>query len=1124
MKPSHCALVLPFFLVLQLATPVLADQAPVSAGLLEATNGLTPNLEGRMDKALRYHAEGSDFVIHNGVEYFNRPLYGGNTAFRVDGGDKPEFSLYLPGRGGNLRLGLKTTGGTIWLNEAASITSRYRPGELLYTLSDPLLGDKGRIELEVLAYHQTDGLIVRAQAFDLAKGAELLVAFGGGNGQRGARDGDIGTESVPISQYFQFRPEFAAKDRYQTTANGFVVDGATAQITAVISEPATVSLADAEGWAQPEALLASSADAALKVAVGRVPLNRKPVLISLQVTRNTGGTEPETYRNVTTRAEDETEDVKALSLLPAFSAAELPQQLEATRAHFDAIRNRVQIDTPDPYLNVAMGALNIAADALWDEPQGAIMHGAIAWRAKLLGWRGPYALDALGWHDRARRNLDLWTANQNTDPIPDHLPPADEENALSRSEAALHSNGDLSNSHYDMNVGFFDAMFRHILWTGDLDYARRVWPVIERHLAWEQRMFRREIGPYKLPLYEAYASIWASDSVQYNGGGVAYQSAYNVYHNRMAARIATLIGKDPAPYLKEADLIERGMRAHLWMPEQGAFAEYKDIIGDQLVHPSYGLWSYYHTVDSGVPTPFEAARMSADLTHHLKPIPVKGPDVPADRPYYMLPTTNWSLYSWSTNNVVLSENLHTALGLWLSGSPEEAYTMTRATLLASLYMGISPGNIGTLNYLDVYRRESQRDFADGAGVMSRTIVEGLFGVRPDALSHTLTLSPGFPPEWNHAKLTHPNVGVDFRRNGTTDTWTVTQPDNLFNTLVLELPAHSDKLSKVTVDGKAVSWTPVQAVGAPKVRIEIPLRAQAVIRLNWAGAAIDATRATQKPAEDANFTLYQQGAFGWFALNPQPAATHPACDLVTPQWASGSHTTESVDLSGRFNDRVTEIFKPGKYRSPRSPYVSLALPAHGLGSWAGGINDSARIDDSALRKAGQVSLPGGVTFTTPSGDGPNILFTSHWDNYPQAATIPLSGTGKRLYLLMAGSTNTMQSDLINGEVVVTYSDGTRERLELRNPENWWPIERDMFVDDYQFQVCGKAPVRVDLKTGKAWVPGPATKGQKDRNRKIDGGAANVLDIALDPAKTLQSVTVRSIANEVVIGVMGLSIER
>ena len=100
----------------------------------------------------------------------------------------------------------------------------------------------------------------------------------------------------------------------------------------------------------------------------------------------------------------------------------------------------------------------------------------------------------------------------------------------------------------------------------------------------------------------------ASDDVQYNGGGVAYQSAYLIYHNRMSARIAQLVGKDPKPYLMEADLISEAMRAYLWMEDRGAFAEYKDLLGEQRPHPSYGLWSFYHTMDSYVPTPKEAAR------------------------------------------------------------------------------------------------------------------------------------------------------------------------------------------------------------------------------------------------------------------------------------------------------------------------------------------------------------------------------------------------------------------------------------------------------------------------------------------------------------------------------------
>src|ERR1700753_232227 len=66
-----------------------------------------PVMENNVERPLRYRPDGTDFVIENGTEFFNRPLYGANTPFRIDAGYKPEFALYLPGRGGNLRLGIR---------------------------------------------------------------------------------------------------------------------------------------------------------------------------------------------------------------------------------------------------------------------------------------------------------------------------------------------------------------------------------------------------------------------------------------------------------------------------------------------------------------------------------------------------------------------------------------------------------------------------------------------------------------------------------------------------------------------------------------------------------------------------------------------------------------------------------------------------------------------------------------------------------------------------------------------------------------------------------------------------------------------------------------------------------
>jgi hypothetical protein len=1107
--------------------------APVA---ITSNSGVHPNLVGQVGRPLRYHPDNGDLVIEDGQEFFNRSLYGGNTAFRVDGGDKPEFTMYLPGRGGNLRLGIKTGSAAIWLKDASRIVTRYRPGELIYTIHDNAFGAKAVVTVEVLAYANTEGLIVRAQAKNMSSGTELIWAYGGVNGQRGSRDGDIGTERVPISQYFQFQPAFVDDNVFTLGTEGFTLKSSHATIVGVTPAGAQERVGDADRWNDLPALLADSATAPKRqVVVGHAPFSAEhPLLLSLQRVGDGSSVAPDlaTYQDVTTRKTNAAPKPKSAALLPAFERAKLAEQFAVTEKHFDDLRSKVRIETPDAYLDAAMGSLNVAADALWDSDEQAIMHGAIAWRTKLLGWRGPYVLDELGWHDRARENFETWIPNQNLDPIPPAIPPPDQKANLARNEPGLHSNGDLSGSHYDMNMVFMDALFRHLLWTGDAAFARKAWPVIERHIAWEKRLFRREYGPDKLPLYEAYATIWASDDLYYNGGGCAYASAYNVYANRMAARIAVLVGQDPRPYSEEADRIEMAMRTLLWLPDQGTFAEYKDLLGEQLVHADYGLWNFYHTVDEEAVTPREAWEMGGDLLAHLRPIPVEGAGVPKDAPYHVLSETDWMPYSWSINNVVMDENMHTALALWQGGHADDAYVLAKGALLASMYMGISPGNVGTMDYLDVYRRESQRDFGDSAGTMSRAIVEGLFGVHPDALAGTLTISPGFPKDWTHARMSHPDVGVDFVRKGDVDTWEITQTVHRFHTLTFRIPAAFTNIASVQINGANAKWrADPAAVGRPVLEIVTKASARTHIQIAWSGEKIDAepmaARTTGKV--DGDFRQMSRGAFTWWAATPKAAKAEAiATKPVDWQAARPGIVLESVDLTRRFNDRVSAIFAPGKYLTPRSPGVSLELPWQGAGAWAGHLTTLPVIDDSGLRKiagdhGGKLTMPNGIYFSTPSApEAKNIVFTSQWDNYPHDVTIPLNGQANHAYFLMAGSTNFMQSRMDNGEVVVTYTDGSSARLALRNPETWWPIEQDYFIDDYQFPLEGALPPRVDLRTGNIRLLNLATF--KGEGRAVTGGAATVLDLALDPTKQLQSLTVRTLCNDVVIGLMSATLER
>ena len=224
--------------------------------------------------------------------------------------------------------------------------------------------------------------------------------------------------------------------------------------------------------------------------------------------------------------------------------------------------------------------------------------------------------------------------------------------------------------------------------------------------------------------------------------------------------------------------------------------------------------------------------------------------------------------------------------------------------------------------------------------------------------------------------------------------------------------------------------------------------------------------------------------------------------------------------------VTQIFR-NEYRSPRSPFVSLAQPKQGLGAWCD-FKTEFTVDDSGLRataarNGGNIVLPNGVPLQTPgAAEAKNIVFTSQWDNYPREVSVPLAGKSSHAFLLMAGSSNPMQSRFDNGEVIVTYMDGTTARLALNNPVNWWLINEDYFIDDYAFRRDEPIPPRVDLKTGKVRLLD--VKTFKGKGGKISGGAATVLDLPLDATKELKSLTVRALANEVVIGLMSVTLAR
>jgi hypothetical protein len=371
-----------------------------------------------------------------------------------------------------------------------------------------------------------------------------------------------------------------------------------------------------------------------------------------------------------------------------------------------------------------------------------------------------------------------------------------------------------------------------------MDFAKEAWPAIERQTAWEHRLFRRTYAAAdgtQLPLYEAYAAIWASDNLQYTGGGTAHSSAYNIFLFRTAAQLAGLLQHDPSAFEQEAELIHRGMQELLWLPEQGAYAESKDLYGPQTAYSNPAVWTVYHTIDSEVPTPRQAWQMAAERVAVLGRIPVHGEGVPPG-PWYLLSCSNWMPYMWSLNLIVLAENTHTALAMWQAGMRDEAFALFKGNVLDSMFMGLCPGDFHMTSTLDPHRKEAQRDFGDPIGITSRAYVEGLFGIQPNLIAGEIRLRPGFPSDWNRASLKHKDIDFAWHREGLAESYEITSRFPKVVPVVLLQPARTTRLPVVMCNGARVDCSfDADAVGSPMLRVKLPAASSYTVSLRWSGA-------------------------------------------------------------------------------------------------------------------------------------------------------------------------------------------------------------------------------------------------------------------------------------------------
>lgn len=1084
----------------------------------------------------RYQPVEEGFGIVGSNEVLNRALYGGHAhddrseRFLTFAGDQPLVTGAISdwrvtesgaqGKCGTFMAGLALTPGlrvpiyyytgdqdgdrtSQWFHEAEGTVATFRPGWMDYAIR-PFAQCFPHVQafVQVLPLNPDDGFLVHL-GITSDQHVNLVMAFGGLTGLLGSLGSRV------VSQRL-FHPADCAGNVITTGPRRATVRRPAGSIPTTMEIGASfavdVSIGDARTVALgPGAFLGSSPGEASMVRMAcALPAGQPFEGYVVAIHRPNAG-----------------------DLDRWLAMTDPVGELEARSRQKHAA---VEITTPDPLLNLTIPPAAIALDACWHAD--TFYHGAHTYHHPFMGWRAWYGPTVIGWHDRVVQAMRMHAASQVNGPVSTGEVGWDQSDQYHRLKASTgfipeypldRSTGELQprrNIFYNMQEVFVDHCLHHLEWTRDLGLARELFPVIAEVLDWEAQV----LDPDGDGLYQNWLNTWISDAHAYNGGGCAQASAYNYRANTVMGHLAALLGFDGRRFHERAEKIRRAFQEILWLPEPGVVAEYVDTVGNRLVHPSPELASIYHAIESGIVDPFQAHQMLRFTRTDLRN------ESATPRAGRLVWSSNWYPPNYSSCGLYAAENAHLAWAYFITGQAREGQEILRG-LVDAHFMGWTPGTVAHCLTGGGFSGGCP-DFPDVTSMYLRLVVEGLFGARCNLLGNEITISPAMPEDWRNARMKIPDLELVYERRRRTEGLTIrcTMPA----TRIIRLPMRASSVEAVVLDGEPCEYRIEPEIGRSvvvvcteqtgEVTLSVTHGKRAIPRLAYAAevpangcwhvtirggtiidhqdpsSALHRTRRTSRrlsglaagqPGWHTAFVLCQKDDWsGWLAADflivAPTVATRPLCpaEEFTP-----------VDISPLLNVSLTEIHAQ-KYLEPRPKGYSIMTRVNGRFGWdwnASGFNGVVVDDSRLLQDEGRFVTESGLAFSL-APTGPNAAAVSVWENFPTELSVPLTGRARELAVFLIGVTNPMQSRVENGRIDVQYADGGCESVMLVNPDNF---------DD--------------------WL-GAAVQTRNETVYFSDHNHGIVQRVALDPARELQALRVCAVANEVIVGVLGVSICR
>lgn len=1004
-------------------------------------------------------------VCHNSSHYNNRPLFINNTNAFVLTGDKPlirfgkDNVLY-----GEVSITVSSPSITKNLCDFKDIKSMYQGGLMRWECTDPAFPD-AVVELEVLPFAKDLGAIVKISSKGLSKSDVIKWRDKG-----------------PIV--------------YEGKMLSWKLD--------VMGHP------DLLNW--------SYSEMANEDIVDNIPINTTAFL-SLEMNNE-----------------------KRLAITKA-SKKEFEKALKSRNDKCD----RVKVKTPDPYLDALATNSVISVDGTWYPP--VFVHGAMQWNNRLPGWRTIFGGTMYGWHDRVKQQAEFYIASQVLE--------SDKTEAKANPDLLLtgqhpdsrfYGIGRLKQdqSFYNMQSQFFDQLVEEYRWNDDPEFVELLRPALELHLLWIKECF----DPDDDGLYESYINTWPTDSQWYNGGGTAEETCY-AYRGHLAAMDMAIAANDMEcadKHKKELEKIKNGFFNKLWLKDRGHSGAYIEQGGNQRVHVDPWLYSIFLPIDADLTSPMQSIE-----SLYYSEWALQNDDMPCGGRRVW--TSNWIPATWSVREMWPGDNYHLALAYFKAGMPEDGYDILKGNFMHTAYNHYVPANLGS--------DQGGIDFGDCVHPFTRTLVSGLFGFYPDYPNHKVSIWPSFPRDWNHASIKIPDYSLMYNNEKGVAEYKVALTKSA--AMDLRLPINAQAIKSVKVNDKEFDYTISPLPGQSSVDIYIPSTTHANIKIEY--EPLDTTYNAkmisgevrdkgEKKLDGKILDVYDpQGVFSDISYSDNNIkyilsdnkGHHTAIAKIMieqcPQLQilkidvknsleekiEAEMNLEGLDLNldwqpynivQSFNADVRNIFKQ-KYLSPRPNTVSVRLGIDGFSPWTFSYWKT-KIPEICLNHL-EEKLDNG-TFKTPQGvifrydeEPCNVAFTSLWDNYPEQIKFDINDSGQSLAFLVCGSTNMMQCNNENAQIIISYEDGVKDILSLVPPINYWNL----------------CPI-----DGHATAPGQFSRSYYDSEidkfclprvlpRTVELGencTAMVLPRKLRHGVKVKDVTLKCVAQEVVVGLMGISIAK